>query len=231
MVRAASPKGEEAGKVPTGPSEARESDVLAAHGDEAVGTGYRATMARARAEAAVMAARRSAERAALRLPARHAAIGWPSFAPQPSDAAEDGGLRDSDRQVEVPPSALGRRAGRMDGEAWQAPGSARSLGRAVAHEGGLAASWRAAAGLPDSSQRDCLQSRSTAVEAGFLPQGETGERHFANSAPPAAALSASREIERALDGYFFRLSRMPPAGGAGFNPLLSPVWAGLKIPG
>jgi hypothetical protein len=34
-----------------------------------------------------------------------------------------------------------------------------------------------------------------------------------------------------VDDYVFRQSRLPPRGGAAFNPLLSPLWAGLKIPG
>ena len=35
----------------------------------------------------------------------------------------------------------------------------------------------------------------------------------------------------ALEEYFFRQSRMAPSGGAAFDPRLSPLWAGLKLPG
>lgn len=34
----------------------------------------------------------------------------------------------------------------------------------------------------------------------------------------------------ALDDYFFRQSRLAPAGGTAFDPRLSPLWAGLKLP-
>ncbi len=34
----------------------------------------------------------------------------------------------------------------------------------------------------------------------------------------------------ALDDYFFRQSRLAPMGGTGFDPRLSPAWAGLKLP-
>jgi hypothetical protein len=39
------------------------------------------------------------------------------------------------------------------------------------------------------------------------------------------------EVERTLKDYFFRQSRLPPAGITAFDPRLTPVWAGLKIPG
>lgn len=83
------------------------------------------------------------------------------------------------------------------------------------------------------------------TERGLVTQGApfasqpTLERHHAgisaepaDSASPNAAAPVERfDIERQLEDYFFRKSRLPPAGGAGFNPLLSPAWAGLKIPG
>lgn len=33
-----------------------------------------------------------------------------------------------------------------------------------------------------------------------------------------------------LDDYFNRQARLPPSGAAAFDPLLTPVWAGLKLP-
>ena len=51
-----------------------------------------------------------------------------------------------------------------------------------------------------------------------------GQQHSPGSLPPLA-------LEQALNDYFFRQSRLPPNGGAAFNPYLSPLWAGLKIPG
>ncbi|MCB5945719.1 hypothetical protein, partial [Acidocella sp. KAb 2-4] len=40
-----------------------------------------------------------------------------------------------------------------------------------------------------------------------------------------------RDLAQALRAYFFRQSRLPPAGAAGFDPRLTPAWAGIKIPG
>lgn len=55
--------------------------------------------------------------------------------------------------------------------------------------------------------------------------------------PFAAEFAASNRDEAfsggfddALEGYFFRQSRLAPSGGAAFNPRLSPLWAGLKLP-
>ena len=39
------------------------------------------------------------------------------------------------------------------------------------------------------------------------------------------------DFEQALEGYFFRQSRLPPTGTTAFDPRLTPVWAGLKLPG
>ncbi len=59
---------------------------------------------------------------------------------------------------------------------------------------------------------------------------QAGDGQF-TGAEAAPALVAPPDIGRALENYIFRQSRLPPAGGAGFNPLLSPLWAGLKVPG
>jgi hypothetical protein len=37
-------------------------------------------------------------------------------------------------------------------------------------------------------------------------------------------------LAHALDDYFNRQARLPPSGAAAFDPLLTPVWAGLKLP-
>jgi hypothetical protein len=39
------------------------------------------------------------------------------------------------------------------------------------------------------------------------------------------------DFEAALDEYFLRLSRTPPASAASFDPKLSPRWVGLNLPG
>jgi len=62
-----------------------------------------------------------------------------------------------------------------------------------------------------------------------VPVPARNEKFAAAEAAPG--LLAPADIGRALEDYIFRQSRLPPAGGAGFNPLLSPVWAGLKVPG
>lgn len=56
-------------------------------------------------------------------------------------------------------------------------------------------------------------------------QGERGE------APGLAAQHLEGPaFSDALDDYFFRQSRLAPTGGTGFDPRLSPLWAGLKLP-
>ncbi len=39
-----------------------------------------------------------------------------------------------------------------------------------------------------------------------------------------------REFGDALDDYFFRQSRLPPVRGTAFDPRLTPLWAGMKLP-
>jgi len=39
------------------------------------------------------------------------------------------------------------------------------------------------------------------------------------------------DIGQALEEYFFQQSRLPPAGTTAFDPRLTPLWAGLKLPG
>ena len=70
-----------------------------------------------------------------------------------------------------------------------------------------------------------------AIDATYknVDDAEVGQRLAVDA--PIPGMFASAHIERALEDYFFRQSRLPPVGAAAFNPLLSPVWAGLKIPG
>jgi hypothetical protein len=55
-----------------------------------------------------------------------------------------------------------------------------------------------------------------------------GARHSAAS--PAVTRAETLDIDRALNDYFYQQSRLPPRGGSAFNSLLSPMWAGLKLP-
>jgi hypothetical protein len=38
------------------------------------------------------------------------------------------------------------------------------------------------------------------------------------------------DLPGVLDDYFLRQTRLPPSGATGFDPRLTPVWAGLKLP-
>ncbi|MBU6419052.1 MAG: hypothetical protein KGQ79_04915 [Proteobacteria bacterium] len=51
--------------------------------------------------------------------------------------------------------------------------------------------------------------------------------------PPAlgGSYASGMDFGDALEEYFFRQSRLAPSGGAAFDPRLSPLWAGLKLPG
>ncbi|MDE2240511.1 MAG: hypothetical protein KGJ73_11385 [Rhodospirillales bacterium] len=51
--------------------------------------------------------------------------------------------------------------------------------------------------------------------------------------PPASggSYASGTHFGDALEEYFFRQSRLAPSGGAAFDPRLSPLWAGLKLPG
>lgn len=88
-----------------------------------------------------------------------------------------------------------------------------------------------AAGAPGLRRRRSVHDAVSAAAAAAMEHGEAESQEFLAGADPAPAAVEPADIERALENYFFRQSRLPPAGGAGFNPLLSPAWAGLKIPG
>jgi hypothetical protein len=166
-------------------------------------TSYRAVVAQARHQAAAGRARREAEGAALRLPARGAALAGLSFAPPPGGGAAGGNSLNSAMPGFV-----------------AAPGVRR---RSSVHG---AVSAAEAAFFADDGE-------AGVGGAGNRPEdiGEAGDQPLTAVAAPASPIVAPDDIERALESYFFRQSRLPPVGGAGFNPLLSPVWAGLKIPG
>lgn len=108
-----------------------------------------------------------------------------------------------------------------------APPQSRSAGGGVLLPPGA----RGVATMAVLHRRTCLSGSVPAVVVAPSPQSEVEEQQYEAMPQSAPAQLASLDMERALDDYFFRKSRLPPAGGAGFNPLLSPVWAGLKIPG
>ena len=79
--------------------------------------------------------------------------------------------------------------------------------------------------------RGAQGAAAMAQEAPHDPGAAPESQHLEVRPVLAQETAAPLDIKRALDEYFFRQSRLPPNGGAGFNPLLSPIWAGLKIPG
>lgn len=48
--------------------------------------------------------------------------------------------------------------------------------------------------------------------------------------PWSTPSSSHFDLSRVLDDYFLRQTRLPPSGATGFDPRLTPVWAGLKLP-
>jgi hypothetical protein len=176
-------------------------------------TSYRAVVAQARSQAAVGRARREAEGAmgwarrqaegvVLHLPGRGAALAGLSFAPPPGVRAVEGHLfRSGIVGGNAPPGLL-------------RPGSVH--GAVSVAEAAFAGDGKAGIGAAGNRR---------------VGSGEAGGQQFAAAAASAPPVVAPADIERALESYFFRQSRLPPVGGAGFNPMLSPVWAGLKIPG
>ncbi len=75
-------------------------------------------------------------------------------------------------------------------------------------------------------------SHAFATEAGRCTEPDAGPSEMLR--PPVARPAGRADCEdlaQALRTYFFRQSRLPPAGGTGFDPRLTPSWAGVKIPG
>jgi len=85
--------------------------------------------------------------------------------------------------------------------------------------------------MPGFRRRTSVHDAVSAAEAALPEPAFAGEQEFAAGPVAAAAGAMPFDIEQALEAYLFRQSRLPPSSGAGFNPLLSPVWAGLKLPG
>lgn len=110
------------------------------------------------------------------------------------------------------------------------PASGRAVDGVSLHAG-----MPGGAGAPGLRQRGSVSGSVhgafAAAEAASAAPGALEAQDFTAAREAAAAQPVPFDIGRALDNYFFRQSRLPPIGAAGFNPLLSPVWAGLKIPG
>lgn len=164
---------------------------------------YHDVMVRAREAAVLQRARREAARAVWRLPPHGAAPLEMSFAPP------------SGRETAVPRKYYSGVLG------WEADEGALT-GSARAPEKGTA---------PGFLRRRATYRQEKMFETAPASAIETRDHLFSKMPEASTARSATFCLEQALDEYFFRKSRLPPAGGAWFNPLLSPIWAGFKIPG
>jgi len=86
--------------------------------------------------------------------------------------------------------------------------------------------------VPGLRRGGSVHSAVAAAEAASRDaDGTVKGQAYEVSPETAQAVMEPSDIRQVLDEYFFRQSRLPPNGGAAFNPLLSPIWAGLKIPG
>lgn len=140
-----------------------------------------------------------------------------------AQAAEARAIRNAGRAA----MGLATGGGDLSSRSFAPVGGAGSMGRFANHAmpgGALAQDQMAAGQFLPSGSADALYPRPQPQRNGDANSALPGVQ------PSPASLSPSN-FERALDRYFFRLSRLPPSGGAAFNPYLSPVWAGLKLPG
>ena len=110
-------------------------------------------------------------------------------------------------------------------------GSLYSVKPGSAGGGSLYPAKPGSAGAVGLHRGNSVHEAVSVAEAASTHHGEAESQEFGTGAVQPLAGMASADIDRAVESYFFRQSRLPPTGGAGFNPLLSPVWAGLKIPG
>jgi hypothetical protein len=74
------------------------------------------------------------------------------------------------------------------------------------------------------------QSTPSAPASRRAANGAVSELSETPSAAADGAVSGVR-LYRAIDDYLARQARLPPSGMTGFDPRLSPAWAGLQIPG
>ena len=88
-----------------------------------------------------------------------------------------------------------------------------------------------AAGAPGLRQRRSVHDAVSAAAAAAMEHGEAESQEFLAGADPAPAAVEPADIERALEDYFFRQSRLPPTGGAGFQSAAQPGLGGAKNTG
>jgi len=135
--------------------------------------------------------------------------------------------------------ALARQSGMVAGNAaYLTPLSSGLSGVSFAPIGagdlGPAARFAAHAGVPAATETFTPGEIAGGVDMAGQPR--TGDNAANSGTMPGMSETLSptmrqADFARALDACFARLSRLPPIGGAAFNPCLSPLWAGLKLPG
>jgi len=217
MPRPARREAAAGGGLPLSPSPAREV-VPTETGKRVPGLlvpqkGFREVLAAARQEAAQASARRASERVAAYLPPGSGDAPCRAFAPV---------LRYE--QVGAPGMPRG-------GEAMGAAVFALPASRVPKAMPG----WRGRGAVPLAAAN--MAGRGAAPLAAANVAGRGAGPDAAANEPPApvmarpAAGAAGEDLAQALRAYFFRQSRLPPAGGTGFDPRLTPAWAGVKIPG
>jgi hypothetical protein len=80
-------------------------------------------------------------------------------------------------------------------------------------------------------QRDDLAATSP-IPLARRKEPESGSGEIIGFAPETRRGSATGpDLGQALRAYFFQQSRLPPAASPCFDPTLTPLWAGVKIPG
>lgn len=76
----------------------------------------------------------------------------------------------------------------------------------------------------ETSRRYQAATQGQVAKADLLPSHEPTGR------VQVAARDEQTLIGRAIETYFANQARLPPAEMTGFDPRLSPAWAGLQIP-
>ena len=118
-------------------------------------------------------------------------------------------------------SEMERRTGSILPQVQQPMGT----GYSVAEGQELANAW----GRNRSVHQQMLNTYHMATK-GDEVKAKKGGGSWDSAAEQDQAVSRTQDFEDMLEAYFLRQSRLPPAGGTGVNPKLSPLWAGLKIP-
>ncbi|MGE4481993.1 hypothetical protein [Acidocella sp.] len=98
---------------------------------------------------------------------------------------------------------------------------------------------RPPASSPDdeAGREEAASIRSMEVRNGFpsrtgvLPKEQDVLKTDDDGPSFGSPLRIEMDMAEALDDYFFRQSRLAPMGGTAFDPRLSPLWAGMKLPG